>query len=132
MNKQGDTRNDAGHGSQEQARLPKLAVAGGLLSALAASSCCVLPLVLFTLGAGGAWVGRLTALAPYQPVFVIIALGCLAYGFWTIYRTPACAKADSCARPGSDRLLKAGLWTSTIIVAAALAFPFLAPVLLGT
>jgi mercuric ion transport protein len=44
-------------------------VAGGLLGALATSSCCVLPLVLFSIGAGGGWIGKLTALARYQPVF---------------------------------------------------------------
>jgi mercuric ion transport protein len=112
--------------------MQKLAVAGGLLGALAASSCCILPLVLFALGAGGAWIGNLTALAPYQPIFIIVTLGFLGYGFWTAYYRPACARDNSCARPMPDRLLKIGLWTSTIIVAAAIAFPFVAPSLLGT
>ena len=31
--------------------------AGGLIGALAASSCCILPLVLFALGVSGAWIG---------------------------------------------------------------------------
>jgi mercuric ion transport protein len=46
-----------------------LAAAGGLLGALAASSCCIVPLALFTLGVGGAWIGNLAALEPYQPYF---------------------------------------------------------------
>jgi mercuric ion transport protein len=115
-----------------QTNLQKLAVAGGLFGALAASSCCILPLVLFALGAGGAWIGNLTALAPYQPVFIIVTLGFLGYGFWTAYHRPACARDGSCTRPMSDRLLRIGLWTSTLIVAAAIAFPFVAPSLLGT
>ena len=41
------------------------AAAGGMLGALAASSCCILPLALFTLGISGAWIANLTALAPY-------------------------------------------------------------------
>ncbi len=45
----------------------RLAVAGGFLGALAASSCCILPLVLFSLGVSGAWIGNFTQLAPYQP-----------------------------------------------------------------
>src|SRR5215467_13430664 len=40
-----------------------LAAAGGILGALAASSCCIVPLALFTLGTSGAWIGNLTALA---------------------------------------------------------------------
>ena len=53
------------------------AAAGGILGALAASSCCILPVVLFTLGISGAWIGNLTALAPYQPIFLAATAGCL-------------------------------------------------------
>jgi mercuric ion transport protein len=38
----------------------QLMAAGGLLGALAASSCCVLPLALFALGVSGAWIGNFT------------------------------------------------------------------------
>ena len=57
--------------------------AGGLLGALAASSCCIVPLTLFGLGVSGAWIGNLTWLAPYQPCFIVATLGfveaCEAY-----------------------------------------------------
>ena len=112
---------------------PGLLAAGGLLGALAASSCCILPLVLFSLGIGGAWIGNLTALAPYQPIFVAIALGFLAAGFDGVYRRPkrACAAGDSCARPLPNRLVKTSLWVASVLVIAALAFPYVAPTLLG-
>jgi mercuric ion transport protein len=51
-------------------RAQKLAAAGGILAAIAASSCCIVPLLLFGLGVSGAWIGNLTRLAPYQPIFV--------------------------------------------------------------
>jgi mercuric ion transport protein len=105
----------------------KLAVIASLLAAVASMSCCILPLVLFAMGASGVWIGNLTALAPYQPIFIAAALGFLGYGFWRVYSLPACAEGEICVRPKSDRLLRLGLWTATIIVAAALAFPFLAP-----
>ena len=35
---------------------------GSVIGALAMSSCCILPLVLFSLGVTGAWLGNLTAL----------------------------------------------------------------------
>ena len=38
--------------------------AGGLLGALAASSCCILAVVLFALGVSGAWIGNFTHLRP--------------------------------------------------------------------
>jgi mercuric ion transport protein len=92
------------------------------------------PLGLFSVGATGAWIGNLTALAPYQPVFVVVTLGFLATGFWMVYGKPkaACAEGTSCARPSSDRLVKVALWSATVLVAAALAFPYVAPRLLNT
>lgn len=107
---------------------------GGILGAIAASSCCILPLVLFSLGIGGAWIGNLTALAPYQPIFVVITLGFLGYGYWLVYRKPkaACADESACARPLPNRIVELALWFATALVAAAIAFPFVAPTLLGT
>lgn len=108
--------------------------AGGLVGALAASSCCILPLVLFSLGASGAWLGNLSALSPYQPIFVAITLGLLGSGFWLAYRRPkaACDGSGVCARPASGGIVKLALWGATLLVAAALAFPYVAPTLLGT
>ncbi len=55
-------------------RTQKLVATGGILGAIAASSCCIAPLVLFSLGSSGAWIGNLTALAPYQPYFIAATL----------------------------------------------------------
>lgn len=110
-----------------------LIATGGVIGAIAASSCCVMPLVLFTLGIGGAWVGNLTALAPYQPIFIAVTLGLLAAGYYFAYRKPkvACAGNEACASPFPSRIVKPALWVATALVAAALAFPFVARVLLG-
>jgi len=110
----------------------KLVAFGGVLGALAASSCCILPLVLFSLGVGGAWIGNLTALAPYQPIFAAFTLAVLAFGFWRVYGArPACAVGSACARPLPRRMVKAGLWFATVLIGAALAFPFVADALLA-
>jgi mercuric ion transport protein len=108
--------------------------AGGVLGALASSSCCIMPLVLFSLGLGGAWIGNLTALAPYQPIFVAITLGFLGAGFWLVYLRPkpACTDREACARPLLSRIVRTSLWLATVLVTAALAFPYIAPTLLGT
>ena len=102
---------------------------GGLAAALGASSCCVLPLMLFTLGISGAWIGNLTALAPYQPFFVGAALVLLALGLVRVYRRPrlACADGDTCARPLPARGMKVVLWASLALVILAVAFPYVAP-----
>ena len=43
--------------------------AGGL-AAILASTCCLGPLVLVALGFSGAWIGNLTILEPYRPIFI--------------------------------------------------------------
>lgn len=136
MNGQSDTLPQDGartNGTAATSRRQTLAAAGGVLGALAASSCCLLPLALFSLGISGAWIGNLARLAPYQPIFVALTLGVLGYGFWLVYGRPkrACAADAACARPLPNRLVKAALWTATVLVAAALTFPYIAPRLLG-
>ncbi len=118
----------AGTGDRKQG----IAAAGGLLGAIAASSCWVVPLVLFSLGVSGVWIGNLAALAPYQPIFVIITLGFLGYGYYLVYRKPKAVYAENqaCARRGPRRTVKIALWAATVLVAAAMAFPYYAPLLL--
>ena len=110
----------------------KLTVAGGMLGALAASSCCILPLMLFSLGVSGAWIGNFTQLAPFQRYFIAATLLFLGYGYWLVYRsgTRACADGETCARPLPNRIVKLTLILATILVAAALGLDFIAPLLL--
>ncbi len=112
---------------------PALVAAGGVLGALAAASCCLLPLALFSVGATGAWIGALTSLTPYQPIFLVIAAGFLTSGFWMVYRKPKAdfAEGSYCVRPVSARIVKSALWSATALVVAAAAFPYVAPQLLG-
>ncbi len=118
----------------ETARGQKLMAVGGLLGALAASSCCILPLMLFSLGVSGAWIGNFTQLAPYQPYFIAATTGFLGTGYWLVYRSSklACADGEACARPLPNRLVKAGLIIATILVIAALGFDFVAPLYLNS
>jgi len=115
-------------------RQQRLMAAGGLLGALAASSCCILPLVLFSLGVSGAWIGNFTRLAPYQPYFIAVTIACLGYGYWLIYRSSkvVCADGEACERPLPNWLVQFGLIAATVLVAAAIGFNFLAPLLLNS
>jgi mercuric ion transport protein len=115
-------------------RRQRLITAGGLLGALAASSCCILPLILFGLGVSGAWIGNFTQLAPYQPYFIAATIGFLGYGYWLVYRSSqvACADVEACARPLPNLLTKAGLILATILVVAALGFDLVAPLFLNS
>ena len=123
-----------GAAGQADGRKVGLVAAGGVLGAVAAMSCCIMPLVFFALGISGAWIGNLTALAPYQPIFIGVTLGFLATGYYLVYRKPrvACAEGEACVRPLPRRGVKMALWAATALVASALAFPYITPALLGT
>ena len=107
-----------------------LIAAGSLLGAVAASSCCVLPLVLFGLGVSGAWIGNLTRLAPYQPYVIAATVAFLGWGYWLVYRPPTVACAEGCAQPAPNRLIKVALIAATMLVIVALGVDYLAPLLL--
>ena len=123
--------NGAGIGAG--AKRESLVAAGGILGAIAASSCCIVPLALFSLGAGGVWIGNLTALTPYQPIFVGVTLGVLGYGYYLVYWKPkrACTEGKVCARPMPTRVVKAALWAAALLVVVAMVFPYAAPLLLN-
>jgi mercuric ion transport protein len=92
----------------------------------------MLPLLFVTLGVSGAWIGNLTALAPYQPYILALTVAVLGYGFYSVYWRPRQACSDgTCERPLLSRAVKLGLWLGTILVAVALIFPRIALVLAG-
>src|SRR5215470_4960031 len=88
-----------------------LLAAGSVVGALAASSCCILPLVLFSLGVSGAWIGNLTRLAPYQPYIITATVALLGCGYWLVHRAARieCADGAACARPLPNRLVNTAL-----------------------
>ncbi|WP_288356108.1 mercuric transporter MerT family protein [uncultured Cycloclasticus sp.] len=113
---------------REQSRSKWLAAAG-ISGALIASSCCVLPLLLVTLGISGAWIGNLTALEPYKPYFLSVTVLLLGFGFWYVYYKPKkkCEEGDYCARPSSTRITKSALWIATVLVLLSASVNYWAP-----
>jgi mercuric ion transport protein len=77
--------------------------------------------------------GASTSAVPYQPYFLATTAACLGYGYWLVYRSGKrrpCADGEMCARPLPNRVVKTGLILATILVPGALAFDFLAPLIL--
>lgn len=113
---------------REQARARWIA-AGSILGALAASSCCILPLVFVTVGISGAWIGNLTALEPLKPLFAAVAVIFIGLGFWQVYfkARPACVEGSYCAKPQSAVITKSVLWISTVLILLALTIGWWAP-----
>lgn len=115
-------------GKREGPAQPWFAV-GGVVGAVLASSCCIVPLVLLTLGVSGAWIGNLTVLEPYKPAFIGVALVFIGLGFHQIYFKPrlVCDAGSYCARPESATVTKAALWAATLLVVLAASIDWWAP-----
>lgn len=106
----------------------KRALAAGGVAAILASTCCLGPLVLLTLGFSGAWIGNLTKLEPYRPVFIGAALVALYFAYRRIYRPAAeCEPGEVCALPQVNIAYKVIFWSVAVLALIALAFPYIAP-----
>ena len=106
-------------------------IAGGI-AAVGASLCCVAPFVLVLMGVSGAWIGSLTALAPYRPIFIGVTLVFMALAFRKLYLVPrGCDAAARCPAPAGLRKQRLVFWTVSVLLAALTAFPWYAPLMLS-
>jgi mercuric ion transport protein len=100
----------------------------GGLAAILASTCCLGPLLLISLGFSGVWIGNLTVLEPYRPLFIGAALVALFFAYRRIFRpASACKPGEVCAIlqvRSSYRLL---FWVVLALVLVALGFPYILP-----
>ena len=97
----------------------------GGLTAILASTCGLGPLVLVALGLSGAWIGNLTRLEPYRPLFIAAALVALFFAGRRIFRrAEACEPGEVCALPRARRIYKVLFGVVSALVLIALVFPY--------
>lgn len=100
----------------------------GGLAAILASTCCLGPLVLITLGFSGAWIGNLTVLEPYRPIFIGAALVAMFFAWRRISRpVQACKPGEVCAIPQVRTTYRFIFWIVAVLVLVALGFPYAMP-----
>ena len=109
-------------------KISRSALLAGGIAAILASTCCLGPLVLIGLGVSGAWIGNLTALEPYRPVFIGLALIAMFFAGRRIFR-PAqdCKPGEVCAIPQARLAYKVIFWVVAALVLIALGFPYVVP-----
>src|SRR5260370_16492333 len=117
------TSKDA-HSPRDGSRVQNAGAPGGLLGAVASSSCCMLPLLLFTVGASGPWIGTLVRLAPYRAYFIAVAVACLGCGYWLSHRSSNQKFAAVCSTRSASKFVNPALVVAAILVVSALAFKF--------
>lgn len=103
-------------------------LAAGGLAAILASTCCLGPLVLVALGFSGAWIGNLTVLEPYRPIFIGAALVALFFAWRSIFcPVQACKSGDVCAVSQVRMAYKVIFWIVVALTLIALVFPYVLP-----
>jgi len=105
----------------------KSTLIAGVLAAIGASVCCVGPLLLLALGIGGTWVGSLTAMEPYRPLFIGLTLLFLGLSFRRLYLVrQVCAPGTACADPATIKRQRLMFWVVAALLLGLLAVPQLA------
>lgn len=96
----------------------------GIGTALAASACCIGPVVFTLLGAGALSAASLR-LVPFRPWFLGLTLVVLGFGFRAAYRPlPAdCVTGGACA-PQSRSTARIVMWIAAVTAAALVTFPY--------
>ena len=95
-----------------------------VVTAFAASLCCILPIIFVLTGVGIA--GAATFFAAWRPLLLVITFLLLALGFYFTYRKSryACGPGTDCERPVVARAGRIWLWIATALVILFAAFPY--------
>lgn len=107
---------------------------GAVLAAIGASACCVGPLLLISLGIGGAWMSALTSMGTVRPIFIELSLIFIGLGYRKLYLLPenckegnTSATAPSCALPEVKHNQRLIFWIGSTLSLLLLTFPWVAP-----
>ena len=108
----------------------RFALLTGGIAAIFASACCLGPLILLLLGFSGAWIGNLTALEPYRPFFIGLAVVALLLASRRIWQSVAdCQPGTVCAQPQARQSYQWLFGLVVLLVVVAVVFPYIAPLL---
>lgn len=106
----------------------KTTLVGGVFTGIGASACCLGPFLLLSMGIGGAWIGNLTALEPYRPVFIVLTVLFLGWTFWKLYLVPqSCAVGDDCIADRTRKVQRILFWVLLPVVFLLVISPWILP-----
>jgi mercuric ion transport protein len=111
--------------------LPWLGISTAL-AAIGASVCCVGPLLLLSLGIGGAWMSTLTSIESVRSFFILLTLVLMGLGYRKLYVLPeSCEAGTACALPEEKHKQRMVFWIGSALVLLLLAFPWFAPIFMA-
>jgi mercuric ion transport protein len=119
------------HETPSPKKLPWLGI-GTALAAIGASICCVGPLLLLSLGIGGAWMSVLTSMESVRPPFILLTLVLVGLGYRKLYVLPdSCEAGATCALPENKHKQRIIFWIGAVLALLLLAFPWYAPIFMA-
>ena len=110
----------------------KLTAIGSIIAAVAASICCIGPVVAVILGVGS--LAAASGLEKWRPLFLGVTFVLLGVAWYLTYRKPkaACEAGSACSTEPVAKWNKVVLWLATAFVLIAAAFPTLSSAILGS
>ncbi len=100
---------------------------GAVLAAVGASVCCVVPLLLLSLGISGAWISTLTSFTAVRPVFIVLTFVFIGLSYRQIFLKPNICGADEACALADNKKQKLTFWIISTLILFLLAFPWYAP-----
>lgn len=117
--------------SDPSATTSNRSMVAAVIAAIGASACCAGPLILLALGISGSWIGNLSSLEPYRPIFLTVTIVFLGLAFRKLYLVPqSCAVDTPCATPSNLRKQRITFWVISIAAISIMSFPWYGPYLL--
>jgi mercuric ion transport protein len=102
----------------------KAFIGASIFAAIAASLCCILPIIFALAGVG--IVGASAFFERWRPELLGVTILLLGLGCYFAYRKPKqiCAPGSACERPAVNRAGRLWLWISIVFVILFAAFPY--------
>lgn len=100
-------------------------IIASIVAAVAASACCLGPVVFSIVGAG-ALGATAVALEPLRPLLLVVTGALLVAGFYITYRrgpAQACGPGENC-HPRANKMVRTLLWIAAAVVVLLVTFPY--------
>ena len=104
----------------------RLALFGGFLLSVLSAGCCAIPVVLASLGAGTALVGRFELLERFRPILVIASLILTGWSLFRLWTSSRVCQSEG-APPSGAFLRKGFFWAVMLLTVLMLGLSWISP-----
>jgi len=110
-----------------------LATGGAIAASFLIGSCCIVPTLFLVFGVSVGTLGVLSALEPFQPIFIVVGFVALSYAGLRIFREspdPECDSESCDPQSRNRRLLRRVFPVAVLFFGMAISYPYILNALL--